>query len=437
MSNSRIAVPSFATKRLVFRDDKTNGVQMYDLDNIYPQRVRNAVNSSGTTTACTNLMQKHLRGRGYRDTALETLVVNEKKQTLADIHRLLCYDRSLYVGYAFHVSYNAMLQPIAIHHIPFEYIRIGIPDDIGAVTEIKVHPDWARESGKFDKALLQTYDVYTDDVTVIYEQIEKAGGFDKWKGHIYYHSDKGHLVYPPAVCDSVFEDVLTDAGVKMWKYRGISTDFMANYFWIFNGEFASEQERDDYINAVNTFQGVDSSHKIVVVECPTPNAKPELVKIDRQDNDRVYELTEVTVRENIIRSYGQPLALHAIKVQGQLGLSKEWEEAKANYDERTADERAKLGYSFKSILDRWAYGNPSKEGDYLVIPLTGLEEQKTVKPIAETLEVGKLTAMQMILSSVDLSAQQKINFLVAVFGIDIQIATAMVNGTQLPTQVQQ
>lgn len=432
VSNSRIAVPSFATKRIVNRDDKTLGVQMYDLDNVYPQRVRNAVNSSGTTTACTNLFQKHLRGRGYRDATLEALVVNEKKQTLADVHRLMCYDRAMYCGYAMHISYNAMLQPIAIRHVPFEYVRIAVADDLGNVTELKLHPDWARESGKFDKTLLRTFDVYTEDVETMYAQIEKAGGFDKWQGHVLYHSDKGHLVYPPAVCDSVFEDVLTDAGIKLWKFRGISTDFMANYFWVFNGEFASEQERDDYVSAVNTFQGADASHKIVVVECPTPNAKPELIKIDRQDNDKVYELTEVTVRENIIRSYGQPLALHAIKVQGQLGLSKEWEEAKANYDERTADERNKLSFAFKPILDRWAYGNPSAQGDYLVIPLTGLDEQKTVKPIAETLEVGKLTAMQQVVTDPNLTALQKINFLVAVFGIDLQIATAMVNGTTLP-----
>lgn len=436
-TSSRIAVPSFATKRLVFRDDKTNGVQMYDLDNIYPQRVRNAVNSSGTATACTNLFQKHLRGRGYRDSALETLIINEKQQTLADVHRLLCYDRALYMGYAFHISYNALLQPIAIHHIPFEFVRIALADDIGAVSEVKVHPDWARETGKFDKALLQTYDVYTDDVNIIYEQIEKAGGFDKWNGHVFYHSDKGHLIYPPAVCDSVFEDVLTDAGIKMWKFRGVSTDFMANYFWIFNGEFASDDERDEYVNAVNSFQGVDSSHKIIVVECPTPSAKPELQKVDRQDNDRVYELTEVTVRENIIRSYGQPLALHAIKVQGQLGLSKEWEEAKANYDERTADERLKLAYCFKPILDKWAYGNPSADGDYLIVPLTGLDEQKTVKPISETLEVGKLVAMQQVLTNPDMSTGQRVNFLVAVYGIDLLLAEAMVNGTQLPQQVKE
>lgn len=433
--NSRIAVPSFAQKRLTYRDDRSNGVQMYDADNIYPQRVRNAINSSGTATACQNLFAKHLRGRGFRDQNLETLLINEKGQTLGDVHKLLCYDRAMFLGYAFHITYNALFQPISIKHVPYEFIRLELPDDMLNVTQVKVHPDWARETGTFDKKQLQTYDLYTEDIEVIYDQVDKAGGFDNWKGHIYYYSEKGNTVYPPAVCDPVFEDVLTDAGIKMWKFRGISTDFMASYFWVFNGEFASEQERDAYVQALNTFQGVDNAHKIVVVECPQPSAKPELIKVDKQDNDKVYELTETTVRENIIRCYGQPLALHAIKTQGQLGLSKEWEEAKANYDERTSDERTKLAQTFKPILENWFEGNPSENGDYLVIPLTGIEEQKTIKPLGEVLEVGKLVALQGLITDPLLSTEQKINYMVAVYGVDINVATAIVTGIPLPSQL--
>jgi hypothetical protein len=433
--NSRIAVPSFAQKRVIFRDDKSFQIQSYDLDNVYPQRVRNAINSSGTATACTNLFSKHLRGRGFKNNELEKLIVNEKNQSLADVHRLICNDRALYLGFAIHVSYNAMLEPIAIKHIPFEYIRLSIADDLGNVLTAKIHPDWARESGKpFDRTKIIEIDFYTEDESRIYEQIERAGGFDKWNGHLLYYSEKGNNVYPPAVCDPVFEDVLTDAGIKIWKYRGISTDFMANYFWIFPGEFADDRERENYISSVNSFQGADNSHKIAVVECPVPDSKPELIKIDKQDNDKVYELTEVTVRENIIRAYGQPLALHAIHLSGSLGLSREWEEAKSNYDERTADDREKISFSFKPILSRWSFGNPAPDGDYSVVPLTGLADEKQTKPISETLEVGKLVSLQTVITDTSMTSEQKINFLVAVYGIDFETSVSIVNGTPLPIE---
>lgn len=433
--NSRIAVPSFAQKRVLPRDDRSLNIQSYDLDNIYPQRVRNAINSSGTATACQNLFAKFLRGRGYKNQELEKLVVNERGETLADVHRLLCYDRAMYLGYALHIGYNAMLQPVSIKHIPFEYVRLSLPDSMGSVLTAKVYNDWAKETGKpIDKNKIIEFDFFTEDTERIYEQIERAGGFSQWNGQLLYYSEKGNLVYPPAVCDPVFEDVLTDAGIKMWKFRGISTDFMANYFWIFNGEFADEREREEYITAVNSFQGVENSHKIAVVECPVPDSKPELIKVEKQDNDKVYELTETTCRDNIIRSYGQPLMLHAIHQQGSLGLSKEWEEAKANYDERTADEREKLGSCFKPILRRWAYGNPAPDGDYTIIPLTGLEDTKQVKPISETLEVGKLQSLQLVITDQNMTSEQKINFLVAVYGIDFSMAVSIVNGTPLPIE---
>jgi hypothetical protein len=437
-NNSKIAVPSFATKRVYNRDDKSLGVQMYDIDNLYPQRVRNAINSSGTGTSCTNLFAKHLRGRGYKDETIEKLIVNEKGQTLGEVHKLICADRAMYLGFAFHVSYNALLQPMSIKHIPFEFIRLSLPDDLGNCTSVKLHSDWGRESGKpFDKKLLIEVDLYTNNEEEIFNQINKAGGFENWKGQVYYYSEKGNCIYPPAVCDPVFEDVLTDAGIKMWKFRGISTDFMANYFWVFNGEFADEQEKNDYVEAVNSFQGVDNSHKVVVVECPTPNSKPELIKVDKQDNDKVYELTETTVVENIIRSYGQPKALHSISVAGSLGLTKEIEEGKTVYDERTADEREKLGLVFREVLINWFEGNPSINEDYTIIPITGLTDEKKTKPLAESIEVGKLTALQATLTDPLLAAQQKINFLVIIYGIDYSVASALVNGTTLPNQVLQ
>ena len=59
-NKNRIAVPSFAQKRVNTRDDKSLQIQSYDFDNVYPQRIRNAINSSGTGTSCTNLYTKQI-----------------------------------------------------------------------------------------------------------------------------------------------------------------------------------------------------------------------------------------------------------------------------------------------------------------------------------------------------------------------------------------
>ena len=93
-----------------------------------------------------------------------------------------------------------------------------------------------------------------------------------------------------------------------------------------------------------------------------------------------------------------------------------------------------MNYSFKPILSRWAYGNPAPDGDYLVVPLTGLADEKQTKPISETLEVGKLQSLQLVITDTTMTSEQKINFLVAVYGIDFETSVSIVNGTPLPIE---
>lgn len=428
-----VVVPSPLKRRLQYADDKTFKIQKYDLDNAYPQRVRNAINSSGVATACTNLFAKHLRGRGFASETIENLIVNDKKQTLGAVHKLLCKDRAMFFGYAFHIQYNALLEVTGINHVPFEYVRLLTTDERGVVTKAKVFDDWAREKySKIDEKKVKTIDLFTTDVAMIQEQIEAAEGFSNWNGHLYYFSEEGHNVYPKAVCDPVFEDVMSDAGIKIYKNRQIVTGWLCDYILVYKGVFESETEKQQFVDNVNEHVGFDRSHKILVVEAPTNEDVPELKKLESADNDEKFKFTEESVRENIIRAYNQPKALHSISVQGSLGLTKEIEESKEVYDERTNDDRNQLAKAFELPLSNWF--EPIAEQDFIfdVTPITGAKKQDT-RTLADIIGVGGLQSMQAVLESPTLSSMQKINFMVEAFSLPIERASAIVNGTPLPT----
>ena len=57
-------VPRSARKRLTNLDDRSRGIQKYDVDNKYPQAVMYAIASSGTASACQDEVRKFLRGNG-------------------------------------------------------------------------------------------------------------------------------------------------------------------------------------------------------------------------------------------------------------------------------------------------------------------------------------------------------------------------------------
>lgn len=427
----KISVPTSATLRVKPKDNPSLRIQNYDVDNAYPQRVRNIIASSGTGSACSELLRKHLRGRGFNNENIERMLVNNRGETLGDLHSLICEDRSQFRGFSFHISYDALFRVISITHVPFEFVRLGLPDDTGAIGQVAVHPDWAKQSGRpFNAGDIQWLDLYTSDVDKIAEQVEKAGGFDNWGGHIYYYSETGHLTYPPAVCDAVLEDVITDAGIKIWKNRGVLTGFSANHILLYKGEFESDAKRQEFITDINQYQGADNAHKIMVVEVPTEESIPELKKIEQVSTDNIFQLTEVTCMENIIRRYQQPRQLHAIAQPGSLGLSKEWEEAKINYDERTEDERESIPAILAEVLRFWAWGDPSN-GDpdaFRVIPITGFSTKREQKTLSEVLSADAVKEVRSIVESSVLTPEQKVNIIIASYPVQREVAVLMVYG---------
>lgn len=432
-----VAVPSKAKPRISSRDNIPQEIQTYDSDNVYPQKVLNILSASGTGSACADLCKKHLRGRGFLNKDVENFVVNAKDETLGDIHSLICSDRSVIKGFALHVSYNALFEIVGLSHIPIEMVRIGITDDNGRVTKLAVHPDWAmqRQSKKFKKSDIVYLDVFTVDPVRIQKQIDEAGGFEKWRGQIYYFSETGYLQYPYAICDSVLEDVQTDSGIKIWKNRGVNTGFAASHILFYKGTFESDEERQTFIKDVNEYHGPDRSYRVMVVECPTEESKPDLEKIEAINADGIWEKTEETTRENIIRKYQQPLALHAIKTPGQLGLSKEWEEAKINYDERTEEERDRIWKVLAEIMQAWTNegGLPKGNLEYFkVIPITGDRPKNVRKTLSEFLTADAIKECRAIVESNILSREQKINMLVETYPMAIETAQKLVGDGSQP-----
>ena len=123
------------------------------------------------------------------------------------------------------------------------------------------------------------------------------------------------------------------------------------------------------------------------------------------------------------------MALHSVQQAGQLGLSKEFEEAKTLYDEKTKEVREQIGHIIGSVMMLWHEG--TTEDTYEIIPLTGIAPKAVVKPLAERIGVGGMQSLQAILLSA-MEANVKINTMIVCFGLTQVEADAIVNGTQLP-----
>lgn len=441
-------VPRSARKRLQNLDDRSKGIQKYDIDNKYPQAVLYSIASSGTASACQDEMRKFLRGNGFSNLDLENLIVNADGDTLATIHDKVCDTRATFRGYYLHIGYNGLLEANSIRVIPFEQVRLLLTDDSGACAGVKVYPDWDGSSGKkYNPELMTEIDFFTTDKEKIAAQIQRAGGFSNWKGHVLMISDAGKHVYPTAVVDPVLEDVNTESAIKKFNNRTVINGFTDKTVVIYKGKIPTDDVRNDegviigqreqrdflanYTDSLSDFVGEENAGGLLTIHAEREEDVPTFKPLETPKDEKRYDWTMSTAMESIIRCYRQPLALQAIKTAGQLGMQKEFEEAKKLYDERLAELRNRIALSFKQILDIWhdsAYHNIE---DYSIIPLTGISEKPKAASYAERLDVGTFTSMQTMLQSA-LTDEQKTSQLVILFGLNPNDAQALVSGTIPP-----
>jgi hypothetical protein len=337
-------------KRITTTVNKTEGIINYDFDNSYPQRINTIINSSGTGTLCASLYAKFLYGGGFLQEALaKTIVSPQKKMTANKLLVKVGKSYSKFNGFAIHVNYNALYKKSSLNYIPFQDIRFTTSDNEDHPNMMAVYDDWDRtKSSKIKKKEIDYINFYNPDPEVIAEQVAEAGGWENYKGQIYYLTNEG-IEYPLAPVDSVLEDVQTDSQAKNFKFRNISTNFMASHI-LETGEFEDPNDKDIFLDNINTFQGADDSSKILLLEKSTDESSFVLTKVDIQDIDKLYQFTEESVRDNIIRNHLIPSVL-LLATPGKLGSANEIKDATAFYNGVTEDERLLIEESFTELFN--------------------------------------------------------------------------------------
>jgi hypothetical protein len=357
------------TPRFTISANRVDGILNYDSDNCYPQRVAEIIYGSAVAAKCADVYAKFIAGQGFEDKQFYTKIINPKGQTVDNLLRKVANDLALYRGFALHVNYNANGKITAVSHIPFEHCRICPPDEYGYVRKIAVYDDWAKKrSRQLRRDTIDFIDVFNPDPTAINAQNTTPEHWQQYKGQIYWYSADG-VEYPLATPDPVLEDCITDAEIKAYKLRAITTNFMASHVYVHRGYFETDEAREDMHTVLNTFQGSNNAGKIMMVESPTETTDPKILKVDVQDFDKQFEYTEKSVQDNIRLCFGIPSVLIGKEVAGKLGSSQEIEQAVNYYSYQTMNERLILEETFLRIFSLSAFPlNPSN--NYTIKPLS-------------------------------------------------------------------
>lgn len=464
-------------KRIEVSPRKSEGILNFDIDNAYPQRCDDIVNASPTGKACVGLFAKFVEGGGFKDSTFYKSVCNDHGLTVDKLLRKNAKDYTGHNGIAIHFNYNALYEKTEVNYIPFDHVRLVSEDNEEHAGQYAVYHDWAmEEKSRIDREKLFFIDKYNPDPKVIAEQVMRAGGWDKYKGQILWWSAAGDK-YPLPVFDSVLEDMQTESELKLFKNRNVTTNFLASHILITDKiedsgdegvipikEGAEEEKRPrrtdvdvkerEFMKYLQEYQGADNTGKILWIQKETPEQTIDLKKMDIQDVDKLYQYTETSTRDNIVRSFLQPPILVAILVSGKLGTSKEINDATEFYNKVTDPDRRIMEEIYKQAFSGFHIElNPS--GDYSIIPISTLKSVNDIpvemlkdltlnerrsligfqelenqnsesKKLIETLAVGSITATIAILTDPVLTTEQKKGTLIT-FGFSEEDANRMLD----------
>lgn len=445
-------------KRITALEDKTLGILNYDFDNIYPQRVDDITNDSGTAQACLKTFIKFIMGNGATDSDFYKARVNEDNLTVDKFIRKICNSKGRFDSIAIHLNFNGLGQHVSATPINWEYCRLVSPESVNA-GKIAIYDDWGKTKRKtFKKELIEYIDLY--DPSKVEAQVEEAGGWDDYKGQVYLWSVNGENEYSLAPYDAVLEDMQTEAQLKRFKHSTSAKNFLASYIMRVGKDESPEAAENAQVFDENLkqFQGGDGAGTILVLEEENDAENIKLEKIEIQNYDRLYEFTEKSAQEAIRKQFFIPAVL---LLETSTGFSSdELLNAKTYYNDITAGDRLVIEEILKDIFSKWSYPIcPSQDYSLIPIPSTKpiaavylpyyTKNEIRVKNgdapaddaksdtvlLAVTLGVGGTQALTAILSSIDLSEEQKKGSMKVLFGLSEEQANQMLGITITPEPV--
>lgn len=293
-------------------------IRAYDTDNGYPQKMLKAINNSPTAKSCIDLYQKFIRGNGLADPQLAISKAN-KKDTFSQLHNKLSADKAIFKGFAVHIGYNKLLEPVIYTHVPFEHCRYEVDNEKLPTGRIAIHVDWTKESGRqFKQTDIIYLNSFNPDKAQVWQEIQDAGGFENYKGQIFYACSEPLGTYPLAYADSVCTWMETEDSISNNIFRNARFNFLPSGILTvkkrqqYNSQNEEVDVEDGAFETAQSFQGDENALKMLVVEVESDEEKPDFTPFPVQNLDKMFEFSTKTAEEKIAKFFQIPPELRGV-----------------------------------------------------------------------------------------------------------------------------
>lgn len=346
----------------VSNDKYIYGVQTYGINNAFPQDVKLIVANSVTGGECVDIYGRFISGQGFLNEAISKLQIN-KRQTINELLKECSKDAAMFGGIGLHCNYNANYKITSISIIPFEHIRFKALDENNKFDKVCIHWDWARQFKalrQWKKEDIVEIDLFNPDPVVIQEQVDNAGGWQNYKGQVYYFSNNGFKTYPMPIYQAALTDMNTEEGLMVIDNRNTRNRFMIGGAFIEINDENNNTESDEEFESKETdtekalfeMQGDENACKIMYMQVPNVDSVPKFIPFESKNYAEDYDITNKNVSDRIGRSFMQPPILRAENVGANFGADL-MTNAYKYYNNITTEERMTISRIFTEIFKYW------------------------------------------------------------------------------------
>lgn len=338
---------------------RSQHMQFYDTDNLYPQRCENAIKRSYTLRSIVGSVSEFLSGEGFVDPFIAKLIVSDENGMPVSLNKILMKSTdpfSRYKTIPLHIGYNLRGRISSITALKFEYIRLGMPDEDGKITTYKYCTNWELDGRKELKSRPTVYDyhVFNPDPENVLEEIEECGGIDEYHGQIMFLTPDLYE-YPVATFDPVLDDAQTQSELGQFRLGYTQNGFMATLAMVYNGEFESEEEKKAFQELTKKKKGAKNANSIIGLQdkSGTKKANEIFQKLEPANLDRLFEVTEKSAKDAIMENEGWPKILIGVEREGGIINQQSMIDAYQMANAKTRRRRMYIAEVFAMLLAHW------------------------------------------------------------------------------------
>ena len=342
--------------------------------NDYPTMIELLVGGSATAKACAGVIADFIYGKGFSLEAearaaarqqrtrfrKDTLYINNKRETPNDLLKKVARSLSYHKGVFVQVNYNQLFQKTSVQVLPYRYCRLGARDSNNYRGKVLYYENWdnLQDKKEVDKNV-KAIDLYDPSPKVIQEQVDAAGGWDNYKGQVYFLNLDRNDSYPLAWADVVLLDCESEMLSTKYTRNGFKKGFFGTYAFV-TSTMNSDEDREEFRDNLRNSIGVEAEQSVFHFELEMKGDKLEdqvFVKpIESNVKADLFEYADKKTANNIRKTYGNIPPVLIDFVEGKLGNTSgdSLKEARIFMQEQMQEERQDVQEMFEELFDNFA-----------------------------------------------------------------------------------